>query len=503
MNPAPANIRLLKETAAAVPATQPAPAARPAPHDLRHGEEPPRGGRGLAVLVWLIILAVVAGGGWFIYTRIVSNPAKTTGAAEARGARAVPVVTAAAHTGDLNIYLNGLGTVVPFKTVTVRTRVDGQIDSVAFEEGQLVHQGDLLVQIDPRPFQVQLEQAEGQMARDRASLKNAQVTVDRDRQAVSAIAAQQLDTDIATMNQFEGAVKTDQGAIDNAQLQLTYAKVTAPITGKIGLRLVDMGNIVRASDSSGIAVITQLQPISVVFSLPQDVIPQVQQKMSASGGALSVDAFDRDLKNKLATGTLFASDNQIDPMTGMLKFKAKFDNRDDALFPNQFVNARLLINTLNQAVLVPTPAIQHGLGEETFVYVVKPAEVKDGETEVQADVTGGNSGGGRANGGGDAARAPAATVEMRDVVVGPSEGGLTAVTSGLAADEVVVTDGTDKLQQGSRVIARAAPPSDQIGDGAAANTGGATTRPGGRSAGGHSGHGKHGGSSSLSTNPAQ
>jgi multidrug efflux system membrane fusion protein len=421
---------LMKDGAVTAP-----PQARPSPRPLvppAHGtpQLPAPGAGRWTWLIVVLLLAVVAVGGYFLYPRLMHG---STTAANARGdaaGRAVPVVTATAHTGDLKLYLTGLGTVAPLNTVTVRTRVDGQVDTVAFTEGQTVKQGDLLAQIDPRPFQVQLEQAQGQLARDVAQFNNAKTNVDRDKEAIAAnaISRQQLDTDVSTMNQFAAAMKVDQGQIDNAQLQLTYCKVTSPLTGRIGLRLVDQGNIVHASDQNGLAVITQLQPIALLFSLSEDVVPQVQKKLN-DGVKLHVDAFDRDLKTKLATGSLLTSDNQIDPTTGMLRFKAIFDNEDGALFPNQFVNARLLIDTVRNAVIVPTAAVQHGLQQATFVYVVKP------ET-------------------GDGGEARAAKVEMRDVVTGPSEGESTVITSGLASGEVVVTDGVDKLIDGSKVTAR-------------------------------------------------
>jgi len=362
---------------------------------------------------------VLAGGFalyWFKFRpSAAANTSATAGGGRGAMNRDVPVVTASSRSGDLNLYLTGLGTVTPFNTVTVRSRVDGQINTVSFTEGQFVHEGDLLAEIDPRPFQVQLEQAEGQMIKDQAQLTNAKVNVERDREAKSAISAQQLDTDIAVMSQYEGAVKIDQGQIDSAKLQLTYCKITAPISGRIGLRQVDQGNIVHASDSTGLAVITQLQPIAVLFSLQQENISAVLRKTHA-GETLAVDAYDRELKNKLSTGKLLAADNQIDPTTGMLRFKAQFENTDYSLFPNQFVNARLLIDTLKNVVLVPNAAVQHGL-QSDFIYVVKPDS----------------------------------TAEMRSVTVGATEGNDTVITEGLQPGETLITDGVDKLQDGSKV----------------------------------------------------
>jgi multidrug efflux system membrane fusion protein len=343
-----------------------------------------------------------------------SDAAKTS-----RGAapRAVSVVGAQAHTGNLGVYQNGLGSVTPLATVTVRSRVDGQLTRVAYTEGQLVHRGDLLAEIDPRPFEVQLSQAEGQLAKDQAALANAKIDLERYQVLIQedSIPRQQLDTQRATVDQAEAALKSDQAQVDSAKLNLIYCRITAPIAGIVGLRLIDAGNMVHASDPNGLVVITQQQPIAVVFTIAADHLPQVLKRMK-DGNHLEVEAWDRDLTTKLETGTVLAIDNQIDPTTGTVRIKALFPNQGSALYANQFVNARLLVDTLRDAVLVPTAAIQRS-PHSTYVFVVKSDD----------------------------------TVDLRDVTVELTEGDQTAIRSGLSAGETVVVDGVDKLQPGSKV----------------------------------------------------
>ena len=376
--------------------------------------------------LWLLVTASIVVAIW--YFRGSRNPSQAADpSAPARSARGrggagggnfvVPVVVATARRGDLPVYFNGLGNVTAYNTVTVRSRVDGQIDKVAFKEGQYVHEGYLLVQIDPRPYQVQLEQAQGQLAKDQAQRKDAQANLERFQLLFKegVIPQQQLDTQAALVAQFDGAIISDQSQIDNAKLQLTYCRITSPISGRVGLRLIDPGNMVHASDVNGLVVITQLQPIAVLFSLPQDQLPQVNAKLRA-GVQLTVEAFNRDNTEKIATGKLLTIDNQIDPSTGTYRLKSVFDNSDNGLFPNQFVNVRLFVDTKHDLTIVPAPAIQRG-PQGTFVYTV-----------------------GSDN-----------TAKIRQVTIALTTGNSIGLSSGLDTGDVVVIDGQDKLQDGSRV----------------------------------------------------
>jgi membrane fusion protein, multidrug efflux system len=397
-----------------------APSAERTGVSSRSAEGPARG------QVWIVVVlaALIAGGWWYFHSRgtQANGAAGTPGAPGAPGSdfgptAAVPVVVATAHRGDLPVYFNGLGTVTAFNTVTVRSRVDGQIVKINFTEGQYVKEGDALIEIDPRPFQVQLEQAEGQLAKDQAQLKDAQV--DYDRYVLlykeGVIPKQQLDTQQAQVGTFEGSIKADVATIDNAKLQITYSHITAPISGRVGLRLVDIGNIVHATDTNGLLVITQLQPIAVLFSLPQDQLPDVMNRMR-SNRQLEVEAYDRDNTDKIATGKLLTIDNQIDTTTGTYKLKAVFDNGKNELFPNQFVNVHLLVDTKKNVVLVPTTAILRG-SQGTYVFAV-------------------NSGN---------------AVSVKNVKLSDTAGNVSGIASGLTEGEVVVVDGQDKLKDGSLV----------------------------------------------------
>ena len=372
-----------------------------------------------------MILAV--GGAAFLWARI-SGPGGSSGSAKKANSKngaggIVPVVAAKARTGDIGVYFTGLGTVTPLNTATIKSRVDGQLLKVQYKEGEVVHQGDLLVQIDPRPYQAALEQAQGQLAKDQAALVNARIDAVRYRTLFNekVLSEQQATTQEALVGQDEGAVKADQGQVDTAKVNLSYCQILAPITGRIGLRLVDTGNIIHAADPNGLLVITQMQPISVIFTIGEDQLPPIVKKISA-GQKLTVEADNRDMTAKIAEGSLTTLDNEIDPSTGTLKLRATFDNEDNALFPNQFVNIRLLIQEKKGVTLAPTAAIQRN-SQNTYVYVV----------------------------GADS------TVTLRNITLGASEGDDSEITSGLVPGDVVVLTGVDKLQEGSKVNAQMAP----------------------------------------------
>jgi multidrug efflux system membrane fusion protein len=374
-------------------------------------------GRRWWIVLLVICICLVALGVWTFIIKPVEIAKKN----QAPSPPGVPVVAAPAKKTDFNVFISGLGSVTPLNTVTVKSRVDGQLMEVLFREGQIVSSGDLLATIDPRPFEVQLTQAEGQMARDMAQLKNAQLDLERYRVLweQDSIPKQQFDTQEALVRQLEGVVQADQGQIDSAKLQLIYCRITSPIRGRVGLRLVDPGNIVHASDASGLVVITQLQPITVIFSIPEDSLPQVLARLK-TGERLPVEAYDREMSKRLAVGSLLTVDNQIDPATGTVRLKATFPNEKNELFPNQFVNARLLVNVRRGAIVVPAPALQRG-PQGTIVYVVNADR----------------------------------TATVRPLTVGEIQGGEASIKTGLSPGELVVVDGADRLREGSKVELKA------------------------------------------------
>lgn len=385
-------------------------------------------------LIPILILSFIGGGIWWAMKPAAdeskpgdvakSGPAATPGKPPGGGRfggfdpnRIQPVLATPARMADLNVVQNGLGTVAALRVATVKARVDGLLQNVLFEEGQIVKVGQVLAEIDPKPLQVQLSQVEGQLARDQAQLNNAKLDLERYRVllAQDSVAKQQVDSQESLVRQFEGTVKIDQAQVDTAKLQLSYTRVSAPISGRLGLRLVDAGNIVRSSDAQGLVVITQIDPITVIFTIPQDNIQRVLQRLKA-GEKLAVDAWDREQKNKLAVGTLITVDNQIDTATGTIKLKAQFPNPDGLLFPNQFVNVRMVVETKKDATVIPMAAIQRG-AQGTIVYVVKEDK----------------------------------TVSLRPVKMGAVENDFVAIESGVKPGEMVVTDGIDRLREGAKV----------------------------------------------------
>jgi membrane fusion protein, multidrug efflux system len=404
---------------------------RPGPHldpaPLSRQTRVARRSRLRAGVIWLILLAAAAGTGWYLWTHHQAAP--SGGQGRAGQAPPQPVGAATIDKGDIRIMLNELGTVTSLDTVTVLTQISGQLTEVAYKESQVVKKGDFLVQIDPRPYQAALEQAQGTLAHDQALLDQAKADLQRfvtlGRQ--DSIAQQQLDDQRYLVQQYTGTVLTDQGTVDNAKLNLAYCHIVSPIDGQVGLRMVDAGNYVQTSGTTGLVVITQMQPISVLFSVPEDNLPDIIQRWR-SGATLTVEAYDRANSRLLATGQLATLDNQIDTTTGTLKLRALFANPDELLLPNQFVNARLLVNTMQNSIRVPVPAVQRG-EPGTYVYVINANN----------------------------------TVSVRPVKLGPTDGGYSAVLSGLQPGEKVVTDGTDRLRDGASVTVP--PPGQSRGQG--------------------------------------
>src|SRR5579862_1034621 len=390
--------------------TLPAPSQSPAVREPEH--RPQR-----HTWRWVIAILVLLGVGAFLYYQHeAAEQQQKTKANE--GSRSIPVTTATATKGQMGIYVEALGTVTPVYTVTITSRVQGQIMEVHYREGQMVHKGDPLLDIDPRPYEAALTQAQGQLAHDTASLNEARIDLDRYRSALSrnAIAQQQVYDQEQTVHQDEGTVQNDEGTVENAKVNLVYCHITSPIDGRVGLRLVDPGNIVQANSTTSLVVVTQLQPITVIFSVAEDYLSEIQQQLR-HGQKMKVDALDRAQEKTIATGSLLTLDNQVDTTTGTVKLRAIFDNKDNALFPNQFVNAKLLVTTQQNATLVPTPAIQRN-SQQAFVYVIKDD-----------------------------------TASVKDVTVGASEGNFTAV-QGIQPGDVLAVNGFDKLQDGIKVQVR-------------------------------------------------
>jgi len=383
----------------------------PGPPDPEFEREP-KGRRAWLWIVLLVLIAIAAIAGY----RMHANAVAAAKSKEQSAPTAISVGVTSVQKRDVPYYLSGLGLVTAFNTVTVHTRVDGQIMKIHFREGQFVRAGDLLAEIDPRPYEVTLAQAQGQLAKDMASQKDAQVDLSRYQTLwqEGVIARQQVDTQQATVGQFDGAIQSDQAQISSAKLQLTYCRITSPIDGRVGLRLVDPGNIVHATDANGMLVITQVHPIAVVFTMPEDVLGQVVSQMKK--GQLSVQAYSRDDKTKLAEGKLLTIDNQIDQTTGTIKLKSEFDNPDLLLWPNEFVNARLFLSERKDALIIPSAAIQNG-AQGSFVYLVG----SDNKAEV------------------------------RPIQVDFAEGNTSVIRQGLAAGDQIVVDGAEKLQSGAEV----------------------------------------------------
>lgn len=423
----------------------------------------PRRRSWLRRILWLLLLAAVVAAAVIYLPRVAHKPSPSQGRpGRVTSGGPIPVGVATAQKGDMPVTLSGLGTVTPLAVVSVKTQINGYLMSVGFTEGQHVRKGDFLAQVDPRPYQVALEQAQAQLAKDQATLNNAQVDLKRYNTLVAqnSIATQTRDTQVSTVAQDRAQIGLDQAQIDTQKLNLTYAHIISPVTGRVGLRQVDPGNYVQTSDPNGIVVVTQLQPISVIFTLPEDSLQEVLKQLHASA-TLQATAYDRTGMTQLAVGKLETIDNQIDPTTGTVKLRAIFDNTDESLFPNQFVNIKLLVSTLQNVALVPTAAIQRG-APGTFVYLVKPND----------------------------------TVAVQTVKLGPGDGQHVAILSGLQVSDQVVDDGADRLKDGAKITVAPPPGSRQAGSAAQP----AAEQKG---AGPHSGQHRHQQGGARQTSPNQ
>jgi multidrug efflux system membrane fusion protein len=405
-------------------------------------------------LLWVILLALVLGGIWFYTHRAPAAGGATAGKAGGRGAGGpVPVVAGTVVQKDVPIYLEGIGTIQALNTVTVRARVDGQLEKVAFEEGQDVKAGDVLAVIDNAPYKAAVEQAQAKQNQDQAQLSNAKLDLERYTDLVTkkVISSQQFDTQKALVAQFEATVRNDAAAVESAKVNLNYTTIVSPIDGRTGIRLVDQGNIVHASDQTGLVVITQLHPISLIFTLPEQSLTAIH-KETASGKELAVLAMGRDNKTKLDVGKLSVIDNQIDTTTGTIKLKATFDNKDLLLWPGQFINAHLHLNTQQNGLVVPATVIQHG-PNGTYVFVIQ----EDQTVQIR----------------------PVKVARKENGDIAQTENGEALIEDGLAVGEKVVVDGQYKLQPGSKIVVSQRPNADTSGKPAAG------TKPGGHGEGTH------------------